>query len=123
MSFSFVVIVAGVAAAGYYGYRKLVEIEEEIREELASKGMAADEETPPQEPPKPVVPKKETKPATLEDQILEHIRLQPGVLQTDLYKQFPDSDRKAVQKVLLKMDRTGVIKRTKDKSTYVLNVA
>ena len=30
MSFGFVVVVAGLAAAGYYGYRKLIQIEEEI---------------------------------------------------------------------------------------------
>ena len=127
MGFGYVVVAAGVAAGCYFGYRKLKQIEEEIREELKAKGLAAEEEVAIN--PEPVVSSKqkveEPPPAgeiSMEGRIQEIIRRAPGIMQTALYAEFPDAERKAVQAALLKMSKAGVVLRTKEKSTYRLEL-
>ena len=58
----------------------------------------------------------------MEGRIQEIIRREPGIMQTDLYAEFPDAERKAVQAALLKMSKAGVVLRTKEKSTYRLEL-
>lgn len=134
MGFGFFVVVAGAAAGCYYGYRKLQQIEEDIRGELQAKGLAAEqEEAPPVAGEKPVTPvavtpikKPEEKASvvgSLEERILAEVKANPGMLQTELYKRFSDSERKALQAALLKMDKAGSLKRSKQKSTYRLNLS
>ena len=124
MGFGFFVIAAGAAAGCYYGYRKLQQIEADIREELRGKGLAPDQgDSSPEQPPETPEKKPQPKPPTvrsLEDQILSLVRDKPGMLQTDLYGHFQESERKAVQAMLLKMHKAGVLKREKEKSTYKL---
>ena len=133
MGFGFFVVAAGAAAGCYYGYRKLVQIEEDIREELQAKGLAVDQdEAPPVAEEKPVTSTPVTpikKPVgkavaggSLEGRILDQVKANPGMLQTELYQQFADSERKALQAALLKMDKAGTLKRSKEKSTYRLDV-
>ncbi|PLY07391.1 MAG: hypothetical protein C0624_03620 [Desulfuromonas sp.] len=130
MGFGWFVVVSGAAAGCYYGYRKLQRIEEEIREEISAKGLAADEEVSPaakEQPgtPPPVTPnnnlaEKPVAAGSMEERILAEVKAQPEILQTELYKKFADSERKALQAALLKMDKAGALKRAKEKSTYRL---
>jgi len=132
MGLGWFVIAAGAAGGCYYGYRKLQQVEEEIREELQAKGLMAEQQV--------AVPGKQTKPVSsksvppikkaeakavrgsLEERILAEVKASPGMLQTELYKCFPDSERKALQAALLKMDKAGTLKRSKEKSTYRLDL-
>jgi len=134
MGFGFFVVAGGLAAGCYYGYRKLQRVEMEIRDELRAKGLAADQDDAPpaaKEKPvtsKPVTPIQETSQksaveGSLEERILAKVKENPGVFQTELYKQFPDGERKAVQAELLKMDKAGTLRRTKEKGTYRLESA
>jgi len=128
MSFGWFVVVAGTAAGCYYGYRKLQQVEADIRAELKAKGLDAEQEqTPPAAETKPtaVVKTAVEKPPVeqqLEGRILAQVKAAPGMLQTELYKQFSEDERKAVQAALLTMDKAGFLKRTKEKSTYRLDL-
>jgi len=127
MGFGVMVVAAGVAAGCYWGYRRLLKIEDEIRVELEEKGLTAEEGpseakgTPP-EKLQPTTPPATPAETSLEERILEKVRAHAGLLQTELYPHFPDGERKALQSALLKMDRAGVLKRTKEKGTYRLDL-
>lgn len=129
MGFGFFIVAAGAAAGCYYGYRKLQQIEADIREELRVKGLAPDQDESAAPPTtlktvtKVATPRvKKAEPASLEDQIISLVTANPGMLQTELYTHFSDSERKALQAELLKMDKAGSIKRSKEKSTYRLSL-
>jgi len=129
MGFGFLVVAGGLAAGCYYGYRKLQRVEQEIREELRAKGLAAEDEPAPAPskpavtPPRPAPPSPSPAPGgSLEAQVVACLETSPGMLQTELYARFPESERKALQAVLLKMDKAGTLRRTKEKSTYRLDL-
>jgi len=127
MGFGFGIVAAGVAAGCYWGYRRLLKIEEDIRAELEEKGLAA-RDIPPAakvrdaEGAPPVAAPVTSGLTSFEERVLAKVRANPGLLQTELYQIFPDGERKALQAVLLKMDRAGVLRRSKEKGTYRLEV-
>ncbi|MGE4578810.1 MAG: hypothetical protein AB7F21_04665 [Desulfuromonadales bacterium] len=125
MGLGFTVFLAGVAAAGYLGVKKLKEIEREIRQEARSVAEPDQEKHPPdvQAEPEPVPLAAETEEGLpLETRILQCLAGRQGMLQTELYSDFPEQDRKTMQGVLLEMDRGGLLRREKEGSTYRLFV-
>jgi len=132
MGLGILVFFAGAAAAGYYGVRKLKGIEEEIRRESrpvtpkpSPPKRTPDVKSPVPQPkkedaikPSPSPPPLPVRELSLEYRILAAINEKPGLLQTDLYALFPDQDKKAMQGLLLEMNREGKITREKEKSTY-----
>lgn len=46
----------------------------------------------------------------------------PGMLQTEIYASIPEEKRKALQTMLLQMDRSGSLKREREGSSYRLFV-
>ena len=118
MSFGFWVVVAAGGVGGYLAFRRLREMETEIRGEIAgrqkktkSSGETARGTAPPQG----------TRPElTLDSQVLSLIRSRPGRLQTDIYRELSQVDRKVLQELMLRLDRAGLIRRVKEGSTYKL---
>ncbi len=121
MSFGFWVVVAAGGVGGYLAFRRLREMETEIRGEIAgrqkktkSSGETARGTAPPQGTrPEPVA-------VTLDSQVLSLIRSRPGRLQTDIYRELSQVDRKVLQELMLRLDRAGLIRRVKEGSTYKL---
>jgi len=77
------------------------------------------------EPPEKLEPElDETSPGTsdLNARITVQVTRTPGMLQTDIYARFPEENRKALQAVLLRMDRSGALKREREGSSYRLFV-
>ena len=131
MGLGMLVLIAGAAAAGYYGVRRLKDIEREIRDESRPSPQSSPAVAVKVTEVKPVVPKSappkaaaRPKPApagpekSLEEKLLQKVNQNSGLLQTDLYDLFPDQDRKAMQALLLKMTKEGAISREKEKSTF-----
>ncbi len=94
-------------AGGVVVYRYLTTVEAEIRSEIA-----ATEDTG-----KP----SSVSDSTTESIIISLVRARPGILQTDIYREFPRFDRKQIQKELLELDRSGRISRRKFGNTYQLS--
>ncbi|MFO7984055.1 MAG: hypothetical protein R6V08_11430 [Desulfuromonadales bacterium] len=128
MGVTFFVATAGLVVAGYFGYRKLQKIEDEIREDLESRDEAetsgagtgkTPEMTPAvkKEMPSPV---NEASKEEIEALVLEKVRQSPGILQTEIYNAFAGRYRKELQGMMLKMDREGRLRREKKGSTYRL---
>lgn len=120
----FLVVVAG----GIYLYQRLLAIEQEIRQEQQAQTTEKSNETPVVKVAPVVEPIKEgitsseqeesDEPVSLEESLLTVINDLPGLLQTELYALFPDSERKKLQTLLLKLDRNGLIRREKKNSSY-----
>ena len=117
MGATFWLVVAAAGVGGYLAFRKLQEMEDEIRDEIAARESRQAE--PSSQPSQPS-PAAEKSPATPEGRVLELIRERPGLLQTEVYSAMPDVDRKQLQELLLRFDRAGRIRRVKEKSTYRL---
>ena len=92
-------------AGGVVAYRYLVTVEAEIRAEIAA--AESDVSTPATDP----VP---------DSRFIKLVIDRPGILQTDIYKEFPGVDRKQIQKELLELDRSGRISRRKLGNSYQL---
>lgn len=126
MGLTFFVATAGLVVAGYFGYRKLQNIEDEIRSELESRdehqkseaGKAA--ELKPSEKPAAPSQAEEVPDEQPEALMLERVRQSPGILQTEIYDAFASRGRKELQEMLLKMDREGRVRREKKGNTYRL---
>ena len=111
---------AGIGVAGYYGYRKLHAMEQELRREVAEEKWESEEEEGESTGP-PLTPQPETAGANaLKERLLERVREQPGILQTDLYGLYPEENRRTLQELLRKLDREGRVARTKEKGSYRL---
>ena len=107
-------LLVGVVAAGYYGYRRLRQLEQEIRREIA----AAETETEtgqdsgtPDEPDQGLV-----------ERVQQQVRERAGLLQTELYELFPGEGRRALQELLRRLEREGTLVRTKEGGTYRLQL-
>lgn len=128
MGMTFFVATAGLVVAGYFGYRKLQKIEDEIREDLKSRneieatgaGIGKKPEMKPLEKKEMPSPVNEASKEEIEALVLEKVRQSPGILQTEIYDAFADRYRKELQGMLLKMDREGLVRREKKGSTYQL---
>ena len=132
--FWFIVLLL-ILGAGFYFYQKLMVIEREIRAEQENDLFAQQESKSPEvvdEVQDSVLqpasePQKVTnKPAVLQGDdaldvmLLEQIRQQPGIKQTELYSLFPDAGKKQLQQLLKEMNDTGRINREKQGSSYLL---
>ncbi|HKK01807.1 MAG TPA: hypothetical protein VJ955_06525 [Desulfuromonadales bacterium] len=130
MGWLFLVVVVVIA---YIGYRKLKAIERDLRQEFAEK---AQKDHRSEEPPSPTAsdekgaagPSASSAAPAAEEQdplrkrILELVRTQPGVLQTELYSSLGDVPRKRLQAELRAMAEDGVLHRQRDKASYRLTV-
>jgi hypothetical protein len=117
MGATFWLVVAAAGVGGYLAFRKLQEMEDEIRDEIAARESR---QAKPSSQPSAPTGSPEKPPATLEGRVLELIRKRPGLLQTEVYTAIPDVDRKQLQELLLRFDRAGRIRRVREKSTYRL---
>ncbi|MBN2645886.1 MAG: hypothetical protein JXR59_10500 [Desulfuromonadaceae bacterium] len=52
--------------------------------------------------------------------LLQRIKEKPGLMQVELYKQFPHENRKQLQATLLQLDRDALVRREKKGSSYQL---
>jgi uncharacterized membrane protein len=135
-----------VLGGGFYVYYKLKEIEQQIRDEQAQeKEKTQQEQQQPSElgssasgdshvaaksaaasVAKPVTETEEQqagdKPAVSapEAAILESIQNQPGIVQSDLYPQFPAMNKKRLQELIKRMADEGNITRESYRSSYRL---
>jgi len=114
------IVAAGAAAGGYYCYRRLRGIEQEIRSEeeqpappappvSPQKGRVSDSSKGPREVGRP-----------LAERLSDLVRKEPGILQTELYRRFPDENRRALQEQIREMVEEGSLRREKEKSTFRL---
>lgn len=120
MSFGFWVVVAAGGVGGYLAFRRLRAMEGEIRGEIAGRRASATRSYEPEREAAAEGMRAQTVAVTLESQVLSLIRTRPGLLQTDLYRELSQVDRKVLQELLLQLDRGGRIRRGKEKSTYKL---
>jgi len=65
----------------------------------------------------------DTDAADLHADIVALVARTPGMLQVEIYANFPNENRKSLQAVLLRMDRSGALKRVREGSSYRLFVA
>lgn len=112
------VLAAGAGYAGYRGYRRLRDMEKDLRGEVAGENHPEKEAERPVAAKGPVIVES---PANLETRVLQRVREQPGILQTELYVLLPGEKRRVLQELLKGMDRAGVLKRVKEGGTYKLH--
>lgn len=125
MGLGLMMVLAGAAAAGYLGVKKLKEIEKEIRQGAPPAAEPVRREPLREEPSAPVPESpsaKAEKELSLEARIIDCLTGHAGMLQTELYGYFPEQDRKTMQGILLEMARSGQVRREKEGSTYRLFV-
>ena len=116
----FFLAAGGLIVAGYWGYRKLQAMEQQIRAELDEEARERSGENPP-EPATVEKPSEVSETVSIEAQLLQRLREQPGMLQTRLYEAFPDRSRKELQALLLRMDREGLLRRVRKGNSYELH--
>ncbi len=148
MGVVFWTLMVGIGAAGYFIFRKLSELEKEIRREL-KEGETEEEtegkesvsglkkfpgsqpvENKPEIAESPPVPgemdekEDEGNDTSLQDvmifEILEGVKERPGILQTEFYDLIPEENRRRLQDILLQMDREGLLRREREGRTYRL---
>lgn len=117
------ILLISLAVVGWFAYRELKLMEADILREIEMKnsaGSAVVEISPPfsPEPAKQEPADVESEPSTLDSRIQVLIADQPGIMQTEIYAQLSEFDRKQLQHVLLVMDRAGAIRREKEKGSY-----
>ncbi|ORJ59065.1 hypothetical protein [Geothermobacter hydrogeniphilus] len=117
----FLILVILILAGGWF-YRRLLDIEQDIRREMAEEQVAAAErgevaaaeeasEIRSQEPPEE---------ADVEQRIQDIVSAEPGLLQTDLYDRFAELPRRKLQQLLRSMEGDGRLRREKEKGSYRL---
>jgi len=117
----FLILVILILAGGWF-YRRLLDIEQDIRREMAEEQVAnadrdevpAAEETPEnrsQEPPEV---------SDVEQRILDIVSAESGLLQTDLYDRFAGLPHRKLQQLLRSMEGDGRLRREKEKGSYRL---
>ena len=112
------IILVLLALGGYFVYNYLVALEKEIRAEIsAAEEMSRSGSD-------------QGRDDGLKDQNLSPeqmveavIAAHPGILQSDLYGEVLELDRKTLQKTLLELDRSGRVLRVRSGNTFQLNLA
>lgn len=123
-------VVAAVAAAACWGYRQLRALEVQIRREIEEENAPS----PPPPSPSPPPPsstlqvreapeareeKDERSPLNLAaERLLRLVRERPGMLQTEVYAQLPEIDRRFLQEQLRSLAQDGRVRREKERGTY-----
>ncbi len=120
MHWFFILLLIVLIVAGYYVYRRLLEIEREIRAEqrALSEEVETSEE---QDDIDDVAVVSVVEEAGLTEKILARVEDNPGLTQTDLYGYFPTEDRREMQKILRELDQQGRLRREKKGNSYRLH--
>lgn len=121
MGAMFWLVVAAAGVGGYLAFRRLQELEDDIRDEIEDRERAGERRGEAPAPSREEAPEagKAPVPATsLEERIVQAVRDNPGRLQTELYAAFADIDRRRLQATLLSLDRTGRLRRVREQGTY-----
>lgn len=126
---------------GFYGYYKLREIEGQIRAEQAREKEQAQRAQKRETGEGSATPKDQKGAATRqgmrgknagavspepsseaagESAVLRAVQSQPGIVQSDLYAQFPAAGKKQLQQQIKQMADAGHIKRVSHRSSYRL---
>ncbi len=128
MQLFFILLLIALIAAGYYVYRRLLEIEREIRAEQRALVDEDDSSSVEAEPaPAPAVQEASAGNETpnsgreLSEAILQRVEENPGLTQTELYANFPGKDRRDLQKILRELDQQGQLRREKKGTSYRLH--
>lgn len=128
MNWLFILLLLALIVAGYYVYQRLLALEREIR--AAGPGPAertessvaplggVSEESEPQ--PVTAGAAMVTPEAGLDNRILAVLAEAPGLAQTELYLEFPDAERRVLQKLLRRLEDSGRLRREKKGSSYRL---
>lgn len=108
--------------AGVMLYHRLQDMEREIRAELEK---ALENQQVKAQAPQPSLPESMQRAGMvgsestgIESQLLEAVDVDPGILQTALYKKIPGQSAKTLQDMLRKMDQDGKVRRVKAKGSY-----
>jgi hypothetical protein len=59
---------------------------------------------------------------SLENRLMAFIKTNPGIRQSELYKEFNATAKTVLQKVLLNLDRSGKVLRVRSGNTYQLSL-
>lgn len=126
MNLFFILLLIALIVAGWYVYQRLLAIEREIRAD--QRALATEKAASENSPAAPV--KTETVPAAtvdteestagLTEKIMLVVENSPGMKQTELYAEFPEEDRRDLQKLLRELDDQGCLQREKKGSSYCL---
>ena len=118
MSWRFWTAMLAGTAAGFYGYRRLRQMEQDIRREIGQ-GTGGRRMAPAAPKPAPAVATKAPPAApSLQERLLQALKDRPGRLQTEFYPEFPQEDRRTLQDLLARMEQEGRIRRERERSTY-----
>lgn len=127
MYWFFILLLLALIGFGYYVYQRLIEVEKEIRADQRALAEEVDTQSPVQSPSPVPEPQEESiiKVAVagtddLTGRILGQVKEAPGLSQADLYGQFPDEDRRDLQKLLRKLDQQKQLRREKKGNSYRL---
>jgi len=117
----FLILVILILAGGWF-YRRLLDIEQDIRREMAEEQVAtADRDDVPAEEETPENRSQEPAEAPdVEQRILDIVSAESGLLQTDLYDRFAGLPRRKLQQLLRSMEGDGRLRREKEKGSYRL---
>ncbi len=127
MTFFFLLLLLFLIVGGYYVYKRLLELEREIRAEqstLDDESESSETSAEEKSSASAVVLSEEADVPSagigLEERVVQAVIETPGLAQTELYQQFPDDQRRDIQKLLRKLDQAGNLRREKQGSSYCL---
>jgi len=117
----FLFLVVLILGGGWF-YRRLLDIEKEIRTEMAEEEALAEppQESPPAEPELVQSPPPATGKMAPQARVLEFVAETPGLLQTELYGRMPEMSRRNLQQLLRRMEDEGLLRREKERGSYRL---
>jgi len=128
---SFLILVILILAGAWF-YRRLQEIEKDLRHEMEADAVATPANQGQQAvveedegPPKGAAADSEDdageiNPSDLTGRVSALVAAGPGIRQTEFYDHMPDISRKALQDLLRNMERDGLLRREKDRGSYKL---
>lgn len=114
-------VVLGLVVFGWFAYRELKAMEDEIRQDIENQNSSKPDPGPDIQasggtavsaPPQPTV--------GLEQRLLKLIAERPGLVQSRVYDEVSEFSRKQVQQTLLELDRNRRIRRERARGSYLL---
>ncbi|PNU20904.1 hypothetical protein C2E25_04760 [Geothermobacter hydrogeniphilus] len=117
----FLILVILILAGGWF-YRRLLDIERDIRREMAEEqGAVANRgEVPTLEEAPEIRSQEPPEMADVERRIQDIVSAESGLLQTELYDRIADLPRRKLQQLLRSMEGEGRLRREKEKGRYRL---
>ncbi len=126
---SFLILVVLILAGAWF-YRRLQDLEKDLRREMEADAAAGRTEKtvvgngdvlPPNgSTVSPVDEPVAREPEDLAGRVSDLVAAEPGMRQTDFYNHMPDVPRKALQELLRNMEHEGGLRREKDRGSYKL---